>query len=349
MRTERNSSERRKPMSYLSRSKNSALIPQSSVLCIALCALLFALCCFAEAQQQAKVPKIGFLGARPTPASGQELWQELRKLGYVEGKNIAIDYRYADNKIDRLPALADELVRLKVDLLITPGTNEALAAKNATRTIPIVFVNVGDPVAAGLVDSLSRPGGNITGVSNIAGDLSAKLMQLLSQAAPNMKRVAVLRNPANALATHQMKDVEPAARSLGLQLEVFDVRGPADFETAYAGIAKAHVGGVVLLADALFTGYSKQLAELAIKSRIPSIYVVRTYPESGGLTSYGPGLDIFRLAATFVDKILKGAKPADLPIEQPTRLEFIINGRTAKALGLTLPQSLLISADKVIE
>ena len=273
----------------------------------------------------------------------------MRERGYVEGKNLTIEYRWAVGSLESRPELAAELVNLKVDAIFVFGTPAAVAAKKATTTIPIVFVGVGDPLGSGIVASLARPGGNITGVSNIAGDLSAKLMQLLSQAAPNMKRVAVLRNPANALATHQMKDVEPAARSLGLQLEVFDVRGPADFETAYAGMAKAHVGGVVLLADALFTGYSKQLAELAIKSRIPSIYVVRTYPESGGLMSYGPGLDIFRLAATFVDKILKGAKPADLPIEQPTRLEFIINGRTAKALGLTLPQSLLISADKVIE
>jgi putative ABC transport system substrate-binding protein len=304
------------------------------------------------AQPQTKVWRIGYL-ATSDPATMRpqlnEFREGMRERGYVEGKNLTIEYRWAVGSLESRPEIAVELVNLKVDAIFVFGTPAAVAAKKATSTIPIVFVGVGDPLGSGIVASLARPGGNITGVSNIAGDLSAKLMQLLSQAAPNMKRVAVLRNPANALAVHQLKDAEPAARSLGLQLEVFDVRSPADFETAYAGMAKSHVGGVVLFGDPLFTGYSKQLAELAIRFRILSIYVIRTYPEAGGLMSYGPGLDIFRLAATFVDKILKGAKPTDLPVEQPTRLELVINGKTAKALGLTIPQSLLISADKVIE
>ncbi len=321
-------------------------------LVIAFGAGAFALLFASFAQPQDKVWRIGYL-ATSDPATMRSQLNEfrdgMRERGYVEGKNLTIEYRWAVGSLESRPEIAAELVNLKVNAIFVFGTPAAVAARKATSTIPIVFVGVGNPVGTGIVASLARPGGNVTGVSNISGDLSAKLMQLLSQAVPNMKRVAVLRNPANALAAHQMKDVEPAARLLGLQLEVFDVRSPADFEAAYAGMAKAHVGGAVLFGDPLFTSDSKQLAELAIKFRIPSIYVIRTYPEVGGLMSYGPGLEMFRLAASFVDKILKGAKPADLPVEQPTRLEFVINSRTANALGITIPQSVLVNADKVIE
>ena len=303
------------------------------------------------AQQQGKVWRVGYL-ATSDPAATPMLdafRDGLRERGYVEGKNHSIEYRWAEGSIERRPELAAELVRLKVDVIFAFGTPAVTAAKQATSTIPIVMVGVGDPVGSGLVASLARPGGNITGVTNIAGDLSAKLVELLSGAAPGIKRVAVLRNPANALAARQMKDAETAARSLGLQLQAFDARSPADFESAYAGMAKARAAGVVLLADPMFTGNARRLAELAIKSRIPSIYVIRIYPEAGGLMSYGAGFDAWRLAASYVDRIFKGAKPADLPVEQPTRLELVINMKTAKALGLTIPQSLLISADKVIE
>jgi putative ABC transport system substrate-binding protein len=223
------------------------------------------------------------------------------------------------------------------------------AAKQATSTIPIVMVGVGDPVGSGFVASLARPGGNITGLSNIAGDLTGKLVELLSQAVPGIKRVAVLRNPANALAARQMKDAETSARSLGLQLQAFDARGPADFEDAYASMAKARAIGVVVLADPMLAGNPRRLAELANKFRTPSIYAIRTFPEAGGLMSYGPPLDVWRLAASYVDKIFRGAKPADLPVEQPTMLELVINVKTAKALGIKFPQSILVRADKVIE
>jgi putative ABC transport system substrate-binding protein len=212
------------------------------------------------------------------------------------------------------------------------------------------MVGVGDPVGSGLVASLARPGGNITGVSNIAAELTAKLVELLLQAVPGIKRVAVLRNPANAIAARHMNYAETAARALGLQLQAFDVRSPADFENAYADMAKASAAGLVVLGEPMFTGNSRRIAELAIKSRIPSIHNNRIYPEAGGLMSYGPVLDdLWRLAASYVDKVLKGAKPADLPVEQPTKFELVINLKTAKALGITIPQSLLSRADRLIE
>jgi putative ABC transport system substrate-binding protein len=305
----------------------------------------------AHAQTQSKLFRIGYLATSDPATTPQldEFREGLRERGYVEGKNLSMEYRWAEGSIERHPELATELVRLKVDVIFAWGTPAVTAAKQATSTIPIVMVGVGDPVGSGFVASLARPGGNITGLSNIAGDLTGKLVELLSQAVPGIKRVAVLRNPANALAARQMKDAETSARSLGLQLQAFDARGPADFEDAYASMAKARAIGVVVLADPMLAGNPRRLAELANKFRTPSIYAIRTFPEAGGLMSYGPPLDVWRLAASYVDKIFRGAKPADLPVEQPTMLELVINVKTAKALGIKFPQSILVRADKVIE
>ena len=320
-----------------------------NIFCVALGALLVTLSFTAEAQQ-AKVPKIGFLGARPAPASGQELWQELRKLGYVEGKNIAIEYRYADNKIERLPALADELVRLKVDVLITPGTNEALAATNATRTIPIVFVNVGDPVAAGLVDSLARPGGNITGFTNIGAVLAGKRLELLKETVPKLSRVAVLWNPQNPGSTQQWKESQLSARELGLQLYSMEVSSADKYENAFKEATKARSAALAVTSSALANSNQKRIADLATKHRLPAIAARGDFVESGGLMSYGPDqAEPFRRVASMVDKILKGAKPADLPVEQPTKFEFIVNLNAAKQIGLTIPPNVLVRADKVIK
>ena len=305
------------------------------------------------AQQQAGIRRIGYLATSDPAKSPQQLEvfrDGLRERGYVEGKNLTIEYRWAEGSIEGRPELAAELVRLQVEAILAFGTPAVTAAKQATATIPIVMVGVGDPVGSGLVPSLARPGGNITGVSNIAAELTAKLVELLPQAVPGIKRVAILRNPANAIATRQMNYAETAARALGLQLQAFDVRSPADFENSYADMAKASAAGLVVLGDPMFAGNPRRIAELAIKSRIPSIQNNRIYPEAGGLMSYGPVLDdLWRLAASYVDKVLKGEKPADLPVEQPTKFELVINLKTAKAIGITIPQSLLARADKLIE
>jgi ABC-type uncharacterized transport system, periplasmic component len=321
-------------------------------LLVAFAATILAVPLASFAQQQGKIWRIGYL-ATSDPATSPQLdvfRDGLRERGYVEGKNLTIEYRWAEGSIERRPELAIELVNLKVEVIFAFGTPAVAAAKQATSTIPIVMVGVGDPVGSGLVASLARPGGNITGVSRLGAELTAKLVELLPQVVPGIKRVAVLRNPANAVAARQMIYAETAARSLGLQLQAFDVRSPADFENAYAGMAKARAAGVVVLGEPMFTGNSRRIAELAIKSRISSIHNNRIYPEAGGLMSYGPVLDdVWRLAASYVDKILKGAKPADLPVEQPTKFELVINMKTAKALGITIPQSVLSRADKVIE
>jgi putative tryptophan/tyrosine transport system substrate-binding protein len=320
-----------------------------NIFCVALGALLVTLSFTAEAQQ-AKVPKIGFLGARPAPASGQELWQELLKLGYVEGKNIAIEFRYADNKIDRLPALADELVRLKVDVLVTPSTLEALAAKNATTTIPIVFVGVGDPVAAGLVDSFARPGGNITGFTTISAVLAGKRLELLKETVSKLSRVAVLWNPQDPGSTLQWKESQLSARELGLQLYSMEVSSADKYENAFKEATKARSAALAVTLSALANSNQKRIADLATKNRLPAIYPRGDWVASGGLMSYGPDqAEPFRRVASMVDKILKGAKPADIPVEQPTKFEFAINLKTAKQIGLTIPPNVLVRADKVIK
>jgi putative ABC transport system substrate-binding protein len=308
----------------------------------------------ADAQQTGKMPRIGFLSATTPsdrPALLDAFRQRLRELGWVEGKNFVIDYRYAEGRVDRLPDLAAELVRLKVDLLVSWGTQGVTAAKSATGTIPIVMIAVRDPIGIGLIASLARPGGNVTGVSGSAGlEWVAKQLELLKETAPKIRRVAILSSPTNAYHQLAIKEVDVAARSLGLQLQLLEARGPNDFDGAFAAMAKEGVGALLVLSDAMLNSHATRIADLAARSRLPAEYGVRESVEAGGLMSYGPSfLDSFRGAATYVDKILKGAKPAELPVEQPTKFELVINMKTAKALGLTIPQSVLLRADQVIE
>jgi putative tryptophan/tyrosine transport system substrate-binding protein len=310
----------------------------------------------AEAQQQAKVPKIGYLGARSasrpggSPGSGAESFRrELGKLGYVEGKNIAFEFRSADDKLDLLPALANELVRLKVDVFVTPGMAEALTIKNATRTIPIVFFGGGDPVAAGLVDSLARPGGNITGFTNITA-LAGKRLELLKETVPNLSRIAVLWNPQDPSTAEQWKESQLPARGLGLQLHSMEVSSADKYESAFKEAIKARSAGLAVTSSALALSHQKRVADLAIKNRLPAIYGRGDFVDSGGLMSYGADqAEPSRRAASMVDKILKGTKPADIPVEQPMKFEFFINLKTAKQIGVTIPPSVLGRADRVIK
>jgi ABC-type uncharacterized transport system substrate-binding protein len=304
----------------------------------------------AEAQQHAKVAKIGWLSARAASVPGLEQFrQELSQLGYIEGKNIAFESRYADNKFDRLPVLADELVRLQVDVLLTPSTIEALAAKNATRTIPIVVVSAADPVAAGLVDSLARPGGNITGVTNISGVLAGKQLELLKETVPKLSRVSVLWDPQAPGSVQQWKESQMPARELGLQLHSMEVSGAKDFESAFKAATTARSTALAVTQSPPFLSNQKQIAELATKNRLPAMYNRGEWVDSGGLMSYGSNrTEPYRRVASMVDKIFKGTKPADLPVEQPTKFELVINLKTAKQIGLTIPPNVLARADKVI-
>jgi putative ABC transport system substrate-binding protein len=312
----------------------------------------------AEAEQAAKVPRIGWLSlnrvASPSPHLTEAFRQGLRDLGYVEGRNVVIEYRDAEGKLERLPALAAELVALQVDVIVAGGgTPTALAAKQATKTIPIVFASAGDPVGSGLVTSLARPSGNVTGLSNLAPELVGKRLEQLTQAVPGVSRVAALWQPGG-LGERTDKDVlkeaEAAARTLAVRLQLVEARGPADFDRAFSDMTKARAGALTVLPSLMFSSERRRLVDLAAKTRLPAVYPQRDFVDAGGLMSYGPNLaDLFRRAATYVDKILKGAKPADLPVEQPTKFELVINLKTAKALGLTIPQSLLGRADEVIQ
>jgi putative ABC transport system substrate-binding protein len=309
----------------------------------------------AEAQQAAKIARIGYLAPNlaADPHLSEAFRQELRDLGYIEGRNVVIEYRDAEGKYERLPALAAELVALKVDVILAPNTVTALAAKQATKTIPIVFAGTTDPVASGLVTSLARPGGNVTGWSNLNSELVGKCLELLKQAVPGVSRVAVLWQPG-AVDEHTEKDrlkrAEVAARALGMRLQFVQARGPADFDRVFSEMTRARAGALTVLGSTLFIIERRRLADLAAKNRLPAVYPWREFVDAGGLTSYGPDrADVFRRAATYVDKILKGAKPRDLPVEQPTKFELVINLKTVKALGLTIPPSLLLRADQVIE
>jgi putative ABC transport system substrate-binding protein len=274
----------------------------------------------------------------------------LRDLGYVENKNVTFEYRYADNKLDRLPALADELVRLKVDLILAASANAAMAAKNATRTIPIVFVSMSDPVVAGLVDSLARPGGNLTGFTTIAPVLSGKRLELLKETIPGLTRVALLWNPQNPGSTQVWKESLVSARELGLQLHSMEVSSADKFDSAFKEATKAGSTAIAVTLDGLINSNQKRIADLAIKNRLPAIYPRGDFAESGGLISYGPDqAEPYRRIASMVDKILKGTKPADIPVEQPKKFEFIINLKAAKQIGLTIPPNVLARADKVIK
>ena len=307
----------------------------------------------AQAQQQAKMLKIGWLSPGSAASTDRvELFQrEFRKLGYVDGKNITFERRSADDQLDRLPGLAHELVRLKVDVLLTPGGNGALALKKATRTIPIVFFGaVADPIDAGLVDSLSQPGGNITGFTTISAVLVGKRLELLKETVPKLSHLAVLWNPKSLGAAQSWKESQLAARELSLQLYSMEVSITDKFETAFKEAAKAGSTALALTQDWLFTSNQKRIANLAAKNRLPAMYYRGDFVESGGLISYGADQDEpYRRAASMVDKILKGTKPGDIPVEQPTKFDLVINLKTAKQIGVTIPPSVLARADKVIK
>jgi putative ABC transport system substrate-binding protein len=307
----------------------------------------------AEAQAPVKVPRIGFLSVLSltnNPHDLEAFRQGLRELGYIEGQNIAIEYRFAEGRPERLPALAAELVRLKVDVIVTAAPAAPEAAQRATNTIPIVFAVVGDPVAVGLVASVARPGGNITGLSSMASEVVGKQLELLKEVAPKVSRMAVLQNPSNQAHRFVLRQAEGAARTLGLQLHIVQAGTPAEIEAAFATMSSQHAGGVLVLRDSFFLAQRAQIAALAAKDRLPSVYGLKEQVEAGGLMAYGASTPpMYRRAAAYVDKILKGAKPADLPVEQPTKFELVINLKTAKALGLTIPQSLLQRADEVIQ
>jgi putative tryptophan/tyrosine transport system substrate-binding protein len=309
----------------------------------------------AEAQQGDQISRVGYLspGSPSDPVRLRRFSafrQGLRDLGHVEGRNIAIESRWAGGNYDRYPALAADLVRVKSKVIVAVGGAATQATQQATKTIPIVMSVVLDPVGSRLVASLARPGGNITGLSVMAPDIVGKQLQLLKEAVPSVSRVAVLWNPANPGSAPQLREVEATGRALKMQLQVLEARIPQEIDSAFAAMTRERAGAVVILADAIFTNQRRQIAELSIKGRLPSVYGVREYAEAGGLMDYSvDSLYLEGRAAIYVDKILKGAKPADLPIEQPTKFELIINLKTAKALGLTIPASLLARADQVIE
>ena len=302
----------------------------------------------AEAQQAGKVPRIGVLQVwSSADPMVERIRQSLREVGYVEGQTIAIEFRLAEGKTERLPALAADLVQLKVDAILTFGDPAIRAAQQATRTIPIV-VATDDLVGAGLVASFARPGGNTTGVSILASELNVKRLELLKEALPRVSRIAALWDPGSG--TFHLKGLEAAARSLGVELQVLEVRRPEDFPRAFGAARKGRAGALNVLASPFLYGHRQTIIDLAAKNRLPAIYQWREMAEAGGLMSYGPTLSgLLRLCAAVLDKILKGAKPADLPVEQPTKFELVINLKTAKALGLRIPQSVLIRADEVIQ
>jgi len=309
----------------------------------------------AGAQQAAKVARIGYLSTNlaANPHTHEAFRQGLRDLGYVEGRNVVIEYRDAEGKFERLPALAAELVALKVDVIVAGGNSLARAAKQATRTLPIVFASVSDPVGSGLVTSLARPGGNVTGAAILSPELVGKRLELLTLAVPGVSRVAVLWLPGalgERTEKDMLKEADVAARALGVQLQFVEARGPADLDRAFSDMTRARAGALTVLPSLMFLREHRRLVDLAAKHRLPAVYTVKEYVDAGGLMAYAPNLaDVFRRAATYVDRILKGAKPGDLPVEQPTKFELVINLKTAKALGLTIPPSLLQRADQVIE
>jgi putative ABC transport system substrate-binding protein len=308
-----------------------------------------------EAQQAGKVVRIGFLtmvNLAAAPHAPEAFRQGLRDLGYVEGRNLVIEYRDAEGKPERLPALAAELVRLKVDIIVAVATQGVAAAKKATETIPIVMISgSADPVGLGFIASLARPGGNVTGLTfSVGPEIAGKQLELLKEIVPKVRRVAILSNPASPVQPLFIRELNVAARSLGVQLQLLEVRGPDEFDGAFAAMATERVGALLVVADSMLILHRTRLADLAARSRLPVAYGTRDNVEVGGLLSYGPSVrDLFRRGATYVDKILKGAKPGDLPVEQPTKFELVINLKTAKALGLTIPQSVLGRADEVIQ
>jgi putative tryptophan/tyrosine transport system substrate-binding protein len=319
---------------------------------LTLCALLFAFCFSAGAQQPKKIPRIGYLAFRANPGLGEKAFLEgLQDLGYVEGKTIVIEWRWTTGKPELLADLAAELVRLRVDVLVAASTPAVQAAKNATSTIPIVMAFAADPVGTGFVASLARPGGNITGLSGIMPELAGKRLELLRELFPKLSRLAFLayrRDPAHGLF---VKEAQGAAQSFGIQLQSLVIASPDEIEGAFSAMVRERAGALVV--QPLFVvalGQGRRIADLAVQNRVPAVSDLGTFADAGGLISYGPDVVVlYRRAATYVDKILKGTKAADLPVEQPTRFEFVINLKTAKALNLTIPQSVLFRADRVIK
>jgi putative ABC transport system substrate-binding protein len=322
---------------------------RKSVFCFALSAMLFALCAAVEAQQPKKFFRIGvlFIGGRNQPHL-EAFKQGLRERGYTEGKNITFEYRYAEGKEDRLPLLAADLVQLKVDVIVVTADSSGQAAQQATKTIPIV-VTTGDPVTSGLADSLAKPGGNVTGLSVLLADLSGKRVEILRETFPKLTRLATLWNPTERVAAPVFKETSAAAQALSLQLHSFEVQTPQDIEKAFVEIPKVRPNALLVILSPLVTLHSKRIVEMALKQHLPGMYPTRQFAEEGGLMAYGPLIgDLYRRAATYVDKIRKGAKPADLPVEQPTKFEFVVNLKTAKQIGVTITPNVLARADRVI-
>jgi putative tryptophan/tyrosine transport system substrate-binding protein len=321
------------------------------VLCFAWGWMLFILTCPAHAGQQEKVPRIGFLSTASLAAVSSRLdglRQGLRELGYVEGKNIAVEYRSAEGKVDRLPELAAELVRLKVDCIVTAGENPTRAAKQATSTIPIITTTVSEPVDLGFVRSLARPGGNITGLTTYSTELAGKRLELLKEIILKLSRVAIFSDPHSLAA--EVKETEAAAQLLKVQPILLEVRSLNELENAFRSSAKSHADAAIMTGSGFFNTHQTRLVELAAKHRLPVMYIEQEFVLAGGLMTYATSIpDLYRRSATYVDKILKGAKPSDLPVEQPTKFELVINLKAAKQIGLTIPQSVLYRADKVIK
>jgi putative tryptophan/tyrosine transport system substrate-binding protein len=319
---------------------------------LTLSAIFFALCVSAKAQQSKKIPRIVYLSASsgsPNAARYEAFRQGLRDLGYMEGKNIIVEWRHAEGKPDRFPALAEELVRLKVDVIVSSGSITTRPAKEATATIPIVMTQDPDPVGNGFVASLARPGGNITGLSNLNRELSGKRLEVLKEVVPKLSRVAVFGTSTQPGHAQALRETELAAGAFGVKLQYLDVLDPKDIEIAFRASGKGRAEAILGLGGSVMNSHRSQMVKLAAKTRLPAMYSIREYVEDGGLMSYGVSLlDLDRRAATYVDKILKGRKPADLPVEQPTKFEFIINQKAAKQIGLTIPPNVLARADKVI-
>src|SRR5262245_60718285 len=321
---------------------------KAKILVYALPALILATIHLAEAQQPKKVPRIGYLGAGARNELFVDSFQQgLREHGYIKGQNIAIEYRFATGNFDRLPELMAELLRLNVDVIVSEGSNAARVAKQATSTIPIVVAASADPVATGLVTSLARPGGNITGLSAQSLELSGKRLELLKEAVPKASRVAVLYNPLNLISTQRRKEMEAAGGSLGMKLQSLEVRNSEEFENAFKTATKEGARALIVVRDFVIETHRGRIVDFAAKNKLPAMYEQRDFVEAGGLMSYAPSFpDLFRRSATYVDKILKGAKPADLPVEQPIKFELVINLKAAKQIGLTIPPNVLARADK---
>jgi len=317
-----------------------------------LCAMLFALSDSAEAQQPSKIPRIGLIAGQSRSISRPNddgFRQGLRDRGYIEDKNIVVDYRYGEGREDLLHDFAADLVRLKVDIIVTASTVAAIAAKQLSGTIPIVLAGVGDPIATGLVASLARPGANVTGLSSLSPELSTKQLDLIREIVPKVIRVAVLYDPRNPVNKPVLKEIEVTATAFRIQLVRLEVQGPEDYDSAFTTAAQKRIGALLVRRDPINQTYQTRIVSLAERNKLPAIYPIRQYVEFGGLMSYGiDSPDLYRRAATYVDKILKGRKPADLPVEQPTKFEFIINLKAAKQIGLTIPPNVLARADKVI-